>query len=113
MGIVMKPLFFVLCVVFVFGGVHAQTPAWQPSPGHTQIPIWPGVAPDAQPAAGPETTGTDTKLVAGKPWVYVENVSRPTMTVYSPMEKSTGAAVVVLPGGGYQILAIDLEGTEV
>ena len=35
------------------------------------------------------------------------------MTVYSPAWKNTGAAVVVLPGGGYQILAIDLEGTEV
>jgi acetyl esterase/lipase len=35
------------------------------------------------------------------------------MTVYSPKEKNTGAAVVVFPGGGYQVLAIDLEGTEV
>jgi acetyl esterase/lipase len=35
------------------------------------------------------------------------------MTVYSPKGKNTGAAVVVFPGGGYQILAIDLEGTEV
>jgi acetyl esterase/lipase len=35
------------------------------------------------------------------------------MTVYPPKGKNTGAAVVVFPGGGYQILAIDLEGTEV
>ena len=35
------------------------------------------------------------------------------MTVYSPNRKNTGAAVVVFPGGGYQGLAIDLEGTEV
>ncbi len=35
------------------------------------------------------------------------------MTVYSPQGKNTGVAVVVFPGGGYQILAIDLEGTEV
>ena len=35
------------------------------------------------------------------------------MTVYSPTGKNTGAAVVVFPGGGYQGLAIDLEGTEV
>jgi len=52
-------------------------------------------------------------LVAGRPWIYINNVSRPTMTVYSPKGKNTGAAVVVFPGGGYQILAIDLEGTEV
>jgi acetyl esterase/lipase len=35
------------------------------------------------------------------------------MTVYSPKGNNTGAAVVVFPGGGYMILAIDLEGTEV
>jgi acetyl esterase/lipase len=110
----MKPLIFALCVMFAFGGLSAQTPAWQPSPGHTQIPIWPGAVPDAQPMTGPENTATVTKeLVAGRPWVYVNNVSRPTMTVYSPMGKNTGAAVVVFPGGGYEILAIDLEGTEV
>lgn len=35
------------------------------------------------------------------------------MTVYSPKGRNTGAAMVVFPGGGFQILAIDLEGTEV
>jgi len=109
----MKPLILALCMVIAFGNLSAQTTVWQPSPGYTQVPIWPGAVPDAQPAAGPENAGTDTKLVAGKPWVYVGNVSRPTMTVYSPMGKNTGAAVVVFPGGGYQILAMDLEGTEV
>jgi len=111
----MKPLILGLCVVFAFGGSSALTPAWQPSPGHTQVPIWPGAAPDAQPVAGPEddTTTATEPLVAGRPWVYVGHVSRPTMTVYAPKGKNTGAAVVVFPGGGYQILAIDLEGAEV
>jgi acetyl esterase/lipase len=116
MRILMKHLFFALCVVFAFGRLSAQTPSWQPSPGHTQIPIWPGAVPDAQPAAGPEYVEdvTDAKdLVAGKPWVAVERVSQPTMTVYSPKGKNTGVAMVVFPGGGYTILAIDLEGTEV
>jgi acetyl esterase/lipase len=113
-GVVMKLLPFALCIVFGFGGLNAQTPAWQPSPGHTQVPIWPGTAPVAQPVARPEGTGTvKDPLVAGRPWVQVENVSLPTMTVYSPKEGNTGVAVVVFPGGGYQILAIDLEGTEV
>jgi acetyl esterase/lipase len=44
--------------------------------------------------------------------MYVSGVSRPTITVYPPQGKNTGAAVVVLPGGGYEIVAIDLEGTE-
>ena len=67
----MKPLIFALCVVFAFGGLSAQTPVWQPSPGHTQVPIWPGAVPDAQPVAGPEiatATGKD-ELVGGRPWV--------------------------------------------
>ena len=110
----MKLLIFALCVVLEFSGLSAQTPSWQPSPGHTQVPIWPGAVPDARPVTGPETMKTDAKdLVAGRPWLYINNVSRPTMTVYSPKENNTGAAVVVFPGGGYQILAIDLEGTEV
>jgi len=110
----MKPLVFALFVVFAFGCLSAQEPPWQPSPGHTQVPIWPGVVPDARPFMGPEVTETVGKqsLVAGRPWVAVEKVSQPTMTVYSPTGKNTGAAVVVFPGGGYEILAIDLEGTE-
>ncbi len=101
-------------VVFAFGDLSAQTLAWQPSPGHTQVPIWPGAAPDAQPLSRPEMAATvNDHLVAGRTWTYVSNVSRPTMTVYSPKGKNTGAVVVVFPGGGYRILAIDLEGTEV
>lgn len=111
----MKPLIAALFIVFAFGNLNAQKPVWQPSAGHTQVPIWPGAAPDPQPVAGPEFAETvgEKDYVAGKPWVAVENVSRPTMTVYSPKGKNTGAAVVVFPGGGYQILAIDLEGSEV
>jgi acetyl esterase/lipase len=112
----MKPLIFALYVLFACGGLSAQTPAWQPSPGHTQVPIWPGAAPDAQPVAGPEVfaNGMDRDfLVAGRPVAAVGKVSRPTMTVYSPTGENTGAAVVVFPGGGYWDLAIDLEGTEV
>jgi acetyl esterase/lipase len=40
--------------------------------------------------------------------------SVPTLTVYHPPKaKDTGAAVLVFPGGGYSILALDLEGTEI
>ena len=108
----MKSLIIALCVA-AFGTLGAQASPWQPPPGHTQMPIWPGEAPNARPAADSESLTTYNKLVGGKPWAYVRNVSRPTLTVYSPMGKNTGAAVVVFPGGGYQILAIDLEGTEV
>jgi len=89
--------------------------SWPPSPDHPQIPIWPGTPPDAQPVAGPEVTWTTgpNELIAGRPIIGVGQVSRPTMTVYAPTGKNTGVAVVVFPGGGYEMLAIDLEGTEV
>jgi len=99
-------------------GLPAGQTSWQPSPGHTQVPIWPRAAPDARPIEGPEVSGTvvdpggGKKLVGGRPWVYVDRVSQPTMTVYSPRGGNRGAAVVVFPGGGYDVLAIDLEGTE-
>jgi acetyl esterase/lipase len=35
------------------------------------------------------------------------------MTVYTPSGRNTGIAMVVFPGGGYQFLAMDLEGTEI
>lgn len=112
----MKPLTFVLalCVLFAFVRLNAQTDMWRPSPGHKQIPIWPGKVPDAQPVSGPELIRTDSDfLVAGRRVTSVHNVTRPTMTVYSPAGKNTGIAVGVFPGGGFEELAIDLEGTEV
>ena len=109
-----KVTIFAICVVSAFGSLSAQKPVWQSSPGHTQVPIWPGAVHDPQPVAGPEFVETDPKfLIAGKPVVGISNVTQPTMTVYSPTGNNTGAAVVVFPGGGYQGLAIDLEGTEV
>ena len=109
----MKSLICSLLVVFASSSLHAQK-AWQPSAGHMQVQIWPGAVPDAQPVPGPEMTEMDSDfLVAGRHVVGVLNVTQPTMTVYSPTGKNTGVAVVVFPGGGFEGLAIDLEGTEV
>jgi acetyl esterase/lipase len=108
----MKPLIFALWVVFACGRLSAQTNVWQPSPGHAQMPIWPGAVPDAQPVPGPEYV-TNVPPTTGVPWIAVCNVSQPTMTVYSPKGTNTGVAVVVFPGGGYNCLAIDIEGTEI
>ena len=74
--IVMKPLLFALCVVFAFGGLSAQQTAWQPSPGHTQVPIWPGAVPDAQPVAGPEDRNDDEEGVwslAGRGFMWARS----------------------------------------
>jgi acetyl esterase/lipase len=110
----MKPLIFALFVVFAFDGLSAQTKVWHPSAGHAEVAIWPGAAPDLQPAAGPETSQWWSTAPTGPPGGFtVENVTRPTMTVYSTEGRNTGVTVLVFPGGGYQDLAIDLEGTEV
>src|SRR5260221_1853027 len=81
-----------------------------------EIPIWPGTAPGEKGDIGEEhdiTKPTD-ELIAGKRVIRLGNVSSPTMAVYRPSsERNTGAAVLVCPGGGYHILAMDLEGTEV
>jgi len=108
-------LVITVCVGAYCSPLIAQKPTWQPSPGHTQIMLWPGgVAPDVRSSPDSESVVTySTKPVAGRPWTYILNVTRPTFTVYSRTGKNTGAAIVVFPGGGYQILAIDLEGTEV
>lgn len=79
--------------------------------------LWPDGAPDEPETSsiGPEenTTTPDDNLVAGQPLIRLANVTEPTMTVYHPDENPTGTAVVVCPGGGYHILAYDIEGTEV
>ena len=109
----MKLKSIAMYLLVAFGSAHAATMVWQPSAGHMQIPIWPGAAPDVQPVPGPENASLSQDLLAGKPVITVANVTLPTMTVYAPEGKNTGAAVVVIPGGGFQILAIDFEGTEV
>ena len=60
------------------------------------------------------TVGKDHPI-GGKPATAVTNVAKPTITVYAPPGASENprAAIVVIPGGGFEILAIDLEGTEV
>jgi acetyl esterase/lipase len=82
----------------------------------TPLPLWPHGAPGGSvnaPAEADTTTAKDN-LIAGKPVVRLGNVSNPSLTLYAPpRDKNTGAAVVVFPGGGYRILALDLEGTEV
>jgi acetyl esterase/lipase len=81
-----------------------------------QIALWPGTPPGRIAAKGEEKDTTDEKggKVAGKSVIRLGNVSSPTLTIYKPAaDKNSGTAVLVCPGGGYNILAMDLEGTEV
>ena len=95
--------------------LNAQQSGWPPPADHLTLPVWPGAAPGevaGLPAEADTTTAKDN-LIAGRPLVRIGNVSTPTLTLYTPKGQNTGAAVVVFPGGGYHILAIDLEGAEV
>lgn len=110
----MKPWIVWLCLWLSCMSVPAEAGVWQPATGRLQMPLWPDKVPDAQAMPGPETETLRTEhLVAARPWMAVTNVSRPTLTVYAPTAKNIGAAVVVFPGGGFQVLAIDLEGSEI
>lgn len=77
-------------------------------------PLWPGTPPGDKGGLAPEkdTTKPGDNLVAGKAVIRLGSVSTPTLTLYRAAA-SSGATVVVFPGGGYSILAMDLEGTEV
>lgn len=93
----------------------AQKAAWQPNPENPTVLLWPHGVPGSSHKLGPEVDTTTAKdnLIAGRPLVRLGNVSEPSLTFYEAKGQNTGATVVVFPGGAYQILAIDLEGTEV
>lgn len=83
----------------------------------TVIKLWKGTPPgDADLKLPPEvdiSKPTD-ETKAGKTVIRLGNVGDPTLTIYKPDPNvDTGASVLVCPGGGYHILAMDLEGTEV
>lgn len=86
----MKHVWMVLCLVV---GVAAEE--WKP--------LWEGDAPGApRPPKGTETIGDG--------WRY-GHIEQPQFVFYpAPEEKRTGQGVVILPGGGYTILAMDHEG---
>src|SRR5215216_6636057 len=106
----MKPVFWLRVgwLFLICAAAHAV--------GQKTLPLWPEKAP-GETASLPleiDTTQPTSELVAGRRVIRLGNVAAPSITIYSPAAAmNTGAAVLVCPGGGYQILAMDLEGTEV
>jgi acetyl esterase/lipase len=87
---------------------------WGPGPEGKQVRLWPeGLEIQRPESDKPEEVGNGSKLVAGRPWTWATYVSRPTMTIYPTKGRNTRAAILVLPGGGYEAVAMDLEGTEI
>ncbi|MBL9188692.1 MAG: alpha/beta hydrolase [Opitutaceae bacterium] len=80
------------------------------------LDVWPATPPGETRTLPPEADQTkdSDKLIAGRRIIKLGNVSTPQIAVYRPAkEKDTGTAIVICPGGGFNILAYDLEGTEV
>ena len=106
-------VFLVVAVVCSTSNAFAEPDDPRPVDGKTVFRVWPKVAPGEKGDLPPELIkNRSPKLGAGV--TRLTNVSEPTLTLYrAPAATNTGAAVVVCPGGGYGILAWDLEGTEV
>ena len=98
----------------LFGLVHVACISMAAEP--ITLDVWPGKPPGETkelPAEADQTKPED-RLIAGRRIIKLGNVSVPQIAVYQPPKgNSTGAAVVICPGGGHHILAYDLEGTEV
>ncbi|MEZ6014356.1 MAG: alpha/beta hydrolase [Planctomycetota bacterium] len=83
---------------------------------HIELPLWPGGAPGAPIGALPEESIEDRPEGGDR---HVRNVHTPTITVYTPVitaaprEGAQRPAIVICPGGGYGLLALDKEGHDV
>lgn len=81
------------------------------------LDLWPGIPPGDEHASVPpeaDLTKPEDRLIAGRRIIKLGNVSKPLIEVHlAPAEKANGTAVIICPGGGFNILAWDLEGTEV
>jgi acetyl esterase/lipase len=76
-----------------------------------EVDLWPNGVPNA-----PEKIGEESVKDTGSPSApdrHVRNVHKPTLTIYKPTAKSAEAAIIICPGGGYHILALDKEGHDV
>ncbi|HET8826879.1 MAG TPA: alpha/beta hydrolase [Terriglobales bacterium] len=110
----MRTILLVFALIVFSSLLFAQQPVWQPAPGTITLNLWPHGAPGAPSNAGPETnSATPKNKIAGRQIILLGNVTNPTITLYPAKDNRTEQTVVVFPGGGYQILAIDLEGTEI
>lgn len=101
------------------GTVATSTIAQTPPPGFTAsaadpaetIDLWPGIAPGAPPTLPLETV-TERAVGPGLRDRAVAGINRPRLVVFRP-KKPNGAALLVMPGGGFRLIVIDKEGYEV
>jgi len=76
----------------------------------TVIHLWRGKVPGEDGAKHVPVITPDTS----KGVIRITDITDPVLTVYKPdTPNNTGAGIIVCPGGGYQILALNLEGKEI
>jgi len=76
----------------------------------TVLKLWPGRPPAETGEFGPERE--EPPKQGQRKVLRLTGVTEPTITLFRPA-RPNGTAVLIAPGGGYNILAWDLEGTEV
>ena len=83
-----------------------------PAPDPTEIMVlWPGPPPGARTRL-PHEVIVDRVKTSGFQDRFVTGIGQPLMTVFRPA-RPNGAAVLIIPGGGYIRVVIDKEGFEV
>lgn len=91
-------LIVIVALMFSFSAATAQTKI---------IDLWPNGVPNSK-----VDTSYKVQIDTSKYLIMESHVSNPTLGYYpAPASKSTGTAVIICPGGGYSILAIDIEGS--
>ncbi len=103
------------CMLGCFLLLGMAADGWGAEPS-VVLDLWRGQPPGEVRKVGPEQdmTRPEDALIAGRRIIKLGNVSTPQIHVFlPPKDKRNGTAVVICPGGGFHILAWDLEGTEV
>ena len=98
-SLAMKKIFLIFCVPFLAMMSYSQK----------TIPLYNGAIPNSKPVRDKEHAEIREDSI-----LIISDVSRPTLSIYLPQgEKATGRAVIVVPGGGYHIIAGGHEGTDI
>lgn len=99
----------VVATLVALCAITAPLSAGEPS---QVLNLWPEGSVQNAPLTAPE--GLATPLITGRKVARLQNVAVPTIAVYEPpKELKNGTSVIVCPGGGYNILAIEHEGSDI
>lgn len=84
-----------------------------PAAGNDELKLWPREVP-GETDFKPPSPNSKSKAPKNDGTLRLSLVTEPTLTLFrAPASQANGAAVLICPGGGYNILAFDKEGTEV